>query len=78
MDALYYVISNRIEVVEWVNTNLIDCMRWQELPELHHDTIKLNSKLDVCYPTWADPIEIDNDISGLEIYKCCHKALSSR
>ena len=53
-------------------------MRWQELPELHHDTIKLNSKLDVCYPTWADPIEIDNDISGLEIYKCCHKALSSR
>lgn len=78
MDALYYVISDRIEVVEWVNTNLIDCMRWQELPELQHDAIKLNSELDICYPTWADPITIPNDASAKEIYDLCRKTLKER
>lgn len=72
-DALYYVISDRIEVVKWVNDNLIDCMRWQELPELHHETIKLNSEMDICYPTWANPITIPNDISAKEIYDTCTK-----
>ena len=77
-DALYYVIENRVEVVEWVNTNLIDCMRWQELPELQHDVIKLNSELDICYPTWADPITIPNNLSAQEIYKLCQKELTKR
>ena len=77
-DALYYVISDRIEVVEWVNKNLIDCMRWQELPELQHETIKLNSELDICYPTWANPITIPNNATGREIVSICAAAMANR
>lgn len=60
-DAIYLTILDDINVVEWVNTHLIDCMRWQNLPELAHDTVKLGAELDVHYPSWADPITLPND-----------------
>lgn len=66
-DAQYYMIKNDIECVHWVNENLIECMSWNELPELQHDTVKLGANLEIYYPTWADAIKIPNHATQTEI-----------
>lgn len=68
-DAIYILIRDDIEVVEWANRELIDCMRWQELPEIQHPTVKLGAALDIFWPTWANATTIPNDASQEEILK---------
>lgn len=63
-DAQYYIISDRLEVVEWLNKNLTECMSWQDLPELQHDVVKLGAETDLHYPTWKQAITLkDNNAS---------------
>lgn len=57
-DAQYYMIRNNLDILEWVNTNLIECMEWNELPELQHDIVKLGSQLEIFYPDWSSPIAL--------------------
>lgn len=54
-DAIYLLIKNDIRVIEWANNNLIECMEWQELPEIQHDIVKIGAALDVFWPDWAHP-----------------------
>jgi DNA polymerase-1 len=68
-DAIYLLIEDSIEVVAWVNKNLIDAMKWQELPELHHDLVKLGAELSIFYPTWANEITLPNDADAAGILK---------
>ena len=70
-DSIYLIMQDSIEVVEWVNTNLIQCMQWQELPELMHPTVKLGANLDLYYPTWANPITLPNDATAQHIKQHC-------
>ncbi|WP_432481725.1 DNA polymerase [Moraxella sp. ZY200743] len=70
-DAIYLMVRNDVKIIKWVNDNLIDCMAWQELPELQHDTVKLEAELDIYYPTWADSITLPNNISEDEILSTC-------
>lgn len=77
-DAIYLLIRDDIRVVEWANKHLIEEMRWQELPEIQHPTVKLGAALDLFHPTWADPITLPNDASAAEIKACCQKALEER
>lgn len=67
MDAVYLVIKDNINVVKWVNDNLAECMSWQDLPELHHDKIKLTAELGLFYPSWANEITLPNKASRKEI-----------
>ncbi len=66
-DAIYLVIKDDVQVVEWVNRELIKSMQWQELPEIQHDTVKLGAALDIFWPSWADALELPNDASTEEI-----------
>lgn len=70
-DAIYLVIKDDIEVVHWVNENLIECMQWQELPEIQHPTVKLGAALDLYYPNWAHPITLPNNASPELIKQLC-------
>lgn len=74
-DAIYLVIRDRIDVVTWVNRELIKSMQWQELPEIQHDTVKLGAALDLFYPDWAHPITLPNDATPEQIREVCEKAL---
>lgn len=62
-DALYFIVRDEISVVDWVNTNLITEMEWQELPEIQHDKVKLGAALDVFWPSWANPLTLPNGAS---------------
>ncbi|MFC0819747.1 hypothetical protein [Moraxella marmotae] len=66
-DAIYLMIKNDVEIVKWVNDNLIDCMQWQDLPEIAHDTVKLGAELDIFYPDWSHEITLANGIDTTQI-----------
>ena len=70
-DAGYFLIANEIETAEFVNINLIECMAWQNLPELQHPTIKLSSSLELFWPDWAHAIEIPNKAPRSEMRRLC-------
>ncbi len=70
-DAIYLVIRDDIEVVTWVNQELIKSMEWQELPEIKHDTIKLGAELDLFWPSWASGLTVPNGATEAEISALC-------
>lgn len=71
-DAQYYIFPDDVDIVKWVNDNLIECMSWQDLPELQHDVVKLGAELDL-FPSWNAPITLKNNISIEEIYDTVSK-----
>lgn len=73
-DAIYVLIRNDVRVVAWANRNLIECMRWQELPELRHETVKLGAALDIFWPSWANATTLPNDATEAQIIETCAKA----
>jgi DNA polymerase-1 len=73
-DAIYILIKNDVEVVEWANRELINAMRWQELPEIQHPTVKLGAALDIFWPDWAHPTTLPNEASQEKILEVCREA----
>jgi DNA polymerase-1 len=60
-DAQYYLIRSTPEVLKFTNDNLIECMSWQDDPEIYHPEVKLGAELEIYYPSWADPIPLENN-----------------
>lgn len=73
-DAIYILMEDSVEVVQWANKNLIDEMKWQELPELEHPTVKLGANLDLFWPSWVNGITLPNNASHEDILKLCAEA----
>lgn len=65
-DAIYLVIKDNLEVIHWVNENLIKCMQYQDLPEIQHDIIKIGAELDL-YRDWSNPVTLDNGMTLEEV-----------
>lgn len=72
-DAIYIMIANDVEVVEWANRELIKSMNWQELPEIQHPEVGLPANLDLFYPSWNDVITLPNNATQQEIIEICQK-----
>jgi DNA polymerase-1 len=76
-DAIYLLIKDELEVVTWVNQELIKCMQWQELPEIQHDSVKLGAELDVYYQGWHQAITLPNNASAQLIKETAQKGKTS-
>jgi DNA polymerase-1 len=72
-DAIYLIWRNTVGITKWVNDNLIDCMKWCELVELQHPTVKLGAALDIFYPDWSIKTTLSNNDSIQNIYETCKK-----
>ncbi len=70
-DAIYLVVKNNIHVMEWVNKNLIDCMAWNQMPELQHPIIKISSAMEVYYQNWSNAVDIPKTANANEIGQVC-------
>lgn len=66
-DAIYLKWRNWPEITKWVNDNLIECMEWDDLPELKHPKVKLGAELDIFKENWANGITIPNRVEDYEI-----------
>ena len=73
-DSMYFIVRNSVGAVKWFNDNLIECMEWQDLPELKHDKVKLGGTCEIYYPDWANPIKLPNGASKTEIDYICRNA----
>lgn len=73
-DAIYILIRDHAPVVEWANRELIKSMRWQELPEIQHPTVKLGAALDIFWPDWAHATTLPNDADKETILEVCRKS----
>ena len=71
-DALYLLVRDNVEVVEWANRELIKSMQWQELPEIQHPTVKLGAALDLYWPDWSHAITIPNNADQETIINICN------
>ena len=65
-DAQYFIVDDDMHVLAWMNKHLVECVQWQELPELHHDTVKLGGDLSIFYPSWKTEIVIPNGMYNAE------------
>lgn len=70
-DAQYYLIPDNAEIVHWVNQNLVECVQWQDHPDIWHEEVKLGGKFGIFYPSWANEISLKNDASIEEIRSTC-------
>ncbi len=77
-DAQYFMVKSTPECIEWFNTNLIECMEWQDLPELQHDKVKLGGEVSLFYPNWASEIKLPNNATKQEISDICRKSQSKK
>lgn len=66
-DSIYLIIPNNAKAVEWVNRNLVECMEWQQLPEIEHPQVKLGGELDMFYPAWHKATTVPNGASKQDI-----------
>lgn len=70
-DAIYLIIKDDVEIVSWANNNLTECMAWNELPEIQHESIKLSAELDIYYPNWSSAITLPNGTTPEQVNKIC-------
>jgi DNA polymerase-1 len=70
-DAIYILVRDRSDVMEWANRELIKSMQWQELPEIQHPTVKLGAALDVFWPSWAKATTLPNNADRETIFNIC-------
>jgi DNA polymerase-1 len=72
-DAQYYLIPDDIDVLRWVNENLVEAVEWQASPDICHDIVKLGGTLSVFYPSWAQEAVIPNGSSEDEVFAAITK-----
>lgn len=73
-DAIYILVRDRSDVMEFANRELIKSMQWQELPEIQHPTVKLGAALDIFWPNWANATTLPNNADRETIYNICQAA----
>ena len=66
-DAIYLLIRDNAEVVEWANRELTKAMSWQELPEIQHPDVHIGAEMDIFYKGWHQPITLPNSATAEEI-----------
>ena len=66
-DAIYLIIDDDLETVEFANKHLTKEMEWQDLPEIWHDEVKLGGNLDLFYPHWSHGITLPRTANQVEI-----------
>lgn len=76
MDAQYFLIRDDINLLKWVNDNLIEAVQWQEDPLIKHDTVHLGGELGVLWPNWSNEITIPNYVDNETIKEIITKGVN--
>ena len=66
-DAIYLIIDDDLETVEFANKHLTKEMEWQGLSEIWHEEVKLGGNMDLFYPNWSHGITLDRAANQVEI-----------
>lgn len=72
-DAQYFLIKDDIDTVKWFNDNVVECVQWQNLPELKHDVVKIGGAVDLFYKGWHQGMTIPNNAAEAGIREVAAK-----
>lgn len=75
-DASYYLVRDDVNLLGWMNRELVKEVEWQELPEIQHPEVKLGGELSIFYPSWASEITIPNGADSTAIRNIVKEKLS--
>ena len=71
-DAIYCLVRKDIKSIQWVNKHLIECMQWQEHPDIKSDEIKLTAELDIGLG-WDKMLTLPNNATEDQIQELLNK-----
>lgn len=74
-DAIYIMVRDDVEVLEFANRELVKAMSWQDLPEIEHESVKLGAQLDIFYPTWNKAVHLPIEGSKDQLLAVCKEHL---
>ena len=74
-DAIYLIIEDDLETIEFANKHLTKCMEWQDLSEIWHPDVKLGGDLDIFYPNWSHGITLPRTANRVEIINVVDTAM---
>ena len=74
-DAIYLIIDDDLETIEFANKHLTKEMEWQGLDEIWHDEVKLGGDMDIFFPSWAHGITLSRTANQEEICKTVDAAM---
>jgi DNA polymerase I len=66
-DAQYYLIKDSLDLLLWFNKNLVECVQWQQHPDIYHPDVKISGKVAIFHPSWANENTIPNDATDHDI-----------
>lgn len=66
-DAAYFLIEDDIDVVLWLNENLVKEFQWQDDPAIAHPDVHLGGELSIFFPDWSHELTIPNHCSREEL-----------
>jgi DNA polymerase-1 len=73
-DAQYFLVKDDLDVVHWLNDNIVECMAWQDHPDIYHPKVKLGGELGIFYPDWSNEVTLPNFATPQEILNICKAA----
>lgn len=76
-DAIYLVIKDDLDVIEFANRELTKAMSWQDDPLIYHDEVKLGSELDLFYPHWAHAMTLKPEWNKSQICEAVDAAMQT-
>ena len=68
-DCTYFLVRDNIDVVLWLNENLVKCVEWQDDPVIADGTVHLGGELSLFFPDWSNEIVVPNHCSKEELLK---------
>lgn len=74
-DALYFLVRDDIDLLVWVNNNLVKEFQWQNEPMIQHDKVHLGGEVSVLHPSWAYEIGLPNNAEPEEILEIIKQAV---
>lgn len=66
-DAQYFLLRKNHEVIKWFNDNLVECMEWQELPEIKHPQVGLGGAVELFIDNWSKHVTLPNKATTEQI-----------
>lgn len=71
-DAIYLLARKTVPTIRWVNKHLIECMKWQDHPDIKSDEIKLEAELDIGLG-WDKMLTLPNNATDEQIQELLDK-----
>ena len=66
-DAAYFLVDDDIDIVLWLNENLVKEFQWQDDPAIAHPDVHLGGELSIFWPDWSHECCVSNGCNKEEL-----------